>query len=129
MSPRFKNSINNDIPTTGKKNGAFTCDMDLTKIKKLCKQLGCTHNDMMTTLLSNTLFEYFKNNNESHESVNIGLPFSMKAPSKDLKNIRLENDMVGLSTKIKIYKDFDEGLKHFKKLFNGLKNSLDPFGV
>ena len=60
MSPRLTNSMNNDIPTTGRKNGAFSCEMDLSKIKKLCKQIRCTHNDRMTTLLSNTFFEHFK---------------------------------------------------------------------
>jgi NRPS condensation-like uncharacterized protein len=37
MSPRIKNSINNDKPTSGKKNGAFSSEFDLAKIKKLCK--------------------------------------------------------------------------------------------
>lgn len=115
LSPRLTNSLNNDTLTTGKKNGAFTCDMDLSKIKKLCKEIGCTHNDMMTTLLSNTFFEHFKNNGESHKSVNVGMPFSMKAPSKNLKDIRLENDMVGLNVNVKLFEDFDNGLKHFKR--------------
>ena len=129
MTPRIKNSINNDKPTSGKKNGAFTSEMDLAKIKKLCKQLGCTHNDMMTTLLSNTLFEHFKINGENYKAVDVGVPFSMRAPSDKLKDIRLDNDMVGLSVRVELFEHFDEGLKHFKKFFNSLKKSLDPFGV
>ena len=53
----------------------------------------------------------------------------MKAPSKNLKDIRLENDMIGLNVNIKLFEDFDEGLKHFKKFFSAMKSSLDPFGV
>ena len=32
MSPRLTNSMKNVIPTTGRKSGAFSCDMDLSKI-------------------------------------------------------------------------------------------------
>jgi hypothetical protein len=84
---------------------------------------------MMTTLLSTTLFEHFKNNGESYSGVDVGVPFSMRAPSEKVKDIRLDNDMVGLNVKIKLFENFDEGLKHYKKYFNNLKKSLDPFGV
>ena len=103
LSPRLTNSINNDKPTSGRKQGAFTCDLDLKKIKKLCKQLGCTHNDMMTTLMSNTFYEHFKNNGEKYDSINAGIPFSLKKPSEKIKEIRMENDMVGLSVNIKLF--------------------------
>jgi hypothetical protein len=37
--------------------------------------------------------------------------------------------MVGLPVDIKVIEDFDEALAHFKKKFNKMKTSLDPFGV
>ena len=46
---------------TGKKNGAFTCDLDVVKIKQFCRLNDCTVNDYTTALISNTLYEYFEN--------------------------------------------------------------------
>ena len=111
LSPKRANSMNNDKTPTGKCNGAYSHDMDLTKIKKLCKQLGCTHNDMMTTILSNTLYEHFKKTGENPKSVNIGIPFSLRNAPKKVEDIRLNNDMVGLNTEIELFENFDQGLK------------------
>ena len=54
-SPRKTNLLNNDEPVTGRKNGAFSQELSLVKIKTLAKRLECTHNDFMTVLLSQTL--------------------------------------------------------------------------
>ena len=37
--------------------------------------------------------------------------------------------MVGLDVKLKLFEDFDEGLKYYKSYMNSLKKSLDPFGM
>lgn len=114
-TPRRLNYINNNRPFTGRKNGAATQILSLTKIKALAKQLGCTHNDFMTVLLSQTLHDYLKEKGDTVKSIDVALPFSIKQPSKKLKDMRLDNDMIGLHTNIKLFKDFDDGLKHFKK--------------
>ena len=46
---------------TGRKNGAFTTDLDIDEIKEFSKMRGCSLNDYMMALLSNTLYEYFDN--------------------------------------------------------------------
>ena len=46
---------------TGRKNGAFTTDLDINEIKEFSKKQGCSLNDYMMALLSNTLYEYFDN--------------------------------------------------------------------
>ena len=45
---------------TGKKNGAFTRDLDIIKIKNFSKANDCTVNDTISAILSCALFEYFK---------------------------------------------------------------------
>jgi|TARA_B110001450_G_C17302254_1_gene351974 hypothetical protein len=129
MTPRRLNYLNNNKPFTGKKNGAASQALSLTKIKTLAKELGCTHNDFMTTLLSQALHEYMREKGDKNTSIDVALPFSMKQPVKNAKDIRLDNDMVGLHTSIKLFENFDEGLKHFKKQFKIMKSSLAPFGV
>jgi len=128
-TPRRLNFLNNNKPFTGRKNGAATQALNLAKIKTLAKQLGCTHNDFMTALLSQALHEYLKEKGDKSTSVDMAIPFSMKQPGAKAKDIRLDNDMVGLHTSIKLFDDFDEGLKHFKKQFKIMKSSLAPFGV
>ena len=108
----------------------MTDKLDNKKIKALSKQLGCTHNDIMTTLLSTTMYEYFNSRGEKLGSIDIGLPCSLREPIRSLKDFKLNNDMVGLDVNLKLFKDFDQGLKHFKKyLTDRLKKSLDPFGM
>lgn len=60
------NSIKRNEKMTGKKNGAFTTDLDLAEMKAYCKQQNCTINDYTTAVISNTLYDYF----ERHRSVN-----------------------------------------------------------
>lgn len=47
----------------------------------------------------------------------MGMPYSIRQPAKNLQDIRLDNDMVGLSVDIPIFESFDDGLVHFKKKF------------
>lgn len=69
----------------------------------------------MTVLLSQTLKEYLKEKGETPEAIEVAMPFSMKKPKPKKEDNTLFNDMVGLYTVIKLFEDFDEGLKHFKK--------------
>jgi hypothetical protein len=83
----------------------------------------------MSVLLSTSLYEYFSKKGESHKSIGVGMPFSMRQPVKDLKNFRLDNDMVGMPVEYPVIQDFDKALKVYQKIFKALKSSLDPFGV
>ena len=56
------------------------------------------------------------------------MPFSLRESPSDLKNLRLNNDFCCISVPIRVFKDFDEGLKSIKSMFNSLKRSLTPFG-
>lgn len=47
---------------TGLKNGAFTRDIDIVKLKKYSKDNNCTVNDTFTALLSCSLYNYFERN-------------------------------------------------------------------
>ena len=53
------NPIQKNHPMTGKKNGAFTRELDINKIKCFSKDNNCTVNDTISALLSSSLYKYF----------------------------------------------------------------------
>ena len=55
------NAIQKDLPMTGKKNGAFSRNLDINKIKNFSKNNDCTVNDVISALLSCSLYKYFEN--------------------------------------------------------------------
>ena len=129
---------------SGRKNGAYTEDIDLPKVKALAKANGATVNDFMTAVLSNTLYKYYdQHKNEKFEGVkkagpdgyeipkriNIGMPYSLRQPVKELKDLKLNNDFAALPLKIGIYEKFGPALTAFRKQFKAMRTSLDPFGV
>jgi hypothetical protein len=62
------------------------------------------------------------------KEINMGLAFSMRQPSKNLKDLKINNDVAPLCLYIRIFEKFDEALNHFKKNFKAMRTSLDPFG-
>ena len=85
----------------------------------------------MTALLSVTVFKYFEdhrydkfdgiktgsNGFEIPTSINIGMPFSLRQPVEHLKDLKFNNDVVGLPLKMSVYEGFEEALSDFKKKF------------
>ena len=66
---------------------------------------------------------------EFTESIEIAMPYAMSNPGKERKDIRLQNDMVGLPVNLKLFEDFDKGLEYFQNQFKAMKDSFTPFGV
>ena len=56
--PSENNPIKKPVPMSGIKNGAFTCDLDISKMKKYCHSRNCTINDYLTAVLSCSMHEY-----------------------------------------------------------------------
>ena len=56
------------------------------------------------------------------------MPYSIRQPVKELKDIRMENEVAVLPFKMVVRKDISEALAKLKPQFKYLKNSLDPFG-
>ena len=121
-------------PMIGKRNGWYSNDLELIRVKKFCKQIAnCTVNDYTTTLLSTALFEYLENHQEEGQKLpeyfTVGMPFSLRETPADIYKVRLNNDFVCMLVDIKLFKHFDDGINHFKMLLGNMKNSLAPFGV
>ena len=54
------NSIRKSLPLTGRKQAAFSKDIDMPAIKAWCKKNSCTVNDYSCAILSSTMYEYFE---------------------------------------------------------------------
>lgn len=58
---------------SGRKNGAYTEDIDLPKVKALAKANGATVNDFMTALVSVTMYKYFdEHKNDKFDGIKTG---------------------------------------------------------
>ena len=85
---RAPNSIKNGKPPSGIKKGGYRIDFNITDIKKFCKAKNTTVNDHTAAILSQTMYDYFKEKGEGGEvpkTINIGVPFSLRKPFKEIK--------------------------------------------
>ncbi len=87
-----KNPISNGKQCSGLKIGSFAKDYSLNLIKKKCRVLHVTFNDLIVTAISITLKKYFNENGDSKTNkLMLYIPFNirMKLPSPDDR--QLEN--------------------------------------
>lgn len=125
------NSIKNGVTASGIKRGGYRYDFNITDMKQYCKANKVSINDHTAALLSQTMHDYYKEKGEDGKvpsSINIGVPYSMRQPVKEIKKVRMDNDFASLPISIDIHEKYDDALSHTKKLFNALKSSLMPFG-
>jgi len=62
--------------------------------------------------------------------IEIAMPFSFRQDQfKKAEDIKIDNDYCTLSMPIRLFKDFDSALAHFKVFFSKMKKSFDPFGT
>jgi hypothetical protein len=117
------NSINRGEPMSGRKKGAFTHDLDISKIKKFCKMKNCTINDYYTAQFSAVFYEYFEKYPEDSngkklavpKEINFGMPVSMRQPFETLNDVRMINEFCPIPVTMPIRKTIDEALPIFVK--------------
>jgi len=102
---RAPNSISGDKAMTGIKRGAFTEDLNFDDLKTFCKSKEVTINDYWCALLSNSLYQYFENHkNEKFGGipsyVSMAMPYSLRQPPKDKKDVKLVNDFIAVPIQI-----------------------------
>jgi hypothetical protein len=83
---------------SAKKEGAFSLDFDLPKIKTFCKKNGCTFNDYMMTIVNMSLREYMVKNQTIKdttypipETITCSAIFSLREPVKSIKDCKMDN--------------------------------------
>lgn len=120
---------------TGRKNGAFVEDLQLAKIKAFCKQRGCTVNDYISAVMSNSFYEYFERHQEEDgkiftrpTKVQLGMPVSMRQPMVHIEDVRMTNEMIAFPAVIPVLKSMDEALPPIMAYFKKLRRSIRIYG-
>ena len=61
--------------------------------------------------------------------MHVAVPFSFRQPSKNIKDATMHNDFGSMLVDMKLFDKFADALPFYKKVFNKLKKSFNPFGV
>jgi len=124
----------------GQKTTAYYSGFNLKEMKSFCKERKCTLNDYMGTLVSCTLSDYMDQEERRQEiekekvykkpeTCRFIIPFSFRQPVKELKDVKLENNLGYLPLEIMLSNDFDKVLNHTQQRFNYMKSSIMPYGM
>ena len=125
-----RNGISKGAPLKGKKNGAFTKDIPLEKLKEISRDSGYTINDIIMALTGLVLKKYLMSVGDTKtKHLHLGVPFSIRETPKSKKDLQLRNDFSIMKIKLEVSEDFDFLLRKVQKRMDDIKNSLDPFGV
>lgn len=128
-----------DEGMSGKKVFGYT-DLDLASMKSIVKQKKISINDYTCALFSWTMYEYLKQEAdrakqqkkpiyEVPKTIRMAIPFSFRQPFKELKDVKFKNDFGSILMDLKLFDNFDDNLKDCKRQLDGLKTSLNPYGV
>lgn len=124
----IKNAISNsknvmlkkDVLSTGKSNLGKPIEFELDQLKKLAKHLKCTLNDLLITLISNSVDKYSeiycKEERSLKESLSIFVPIGNTSIATSLKKVNknLKNNAAGVNTYISVVKDINNGVNTIK---------------
>lgn len=109
---------------------AVSQDYSLLEIKQKAKEFGVSINDMVTTILSMTLKQYFSLKNDTETSkVMFIMPYSMRTPPKDPKVFNFNNEFVTVPVEMRLVSEFRSGLKIISKDLAKIKGSFMFMGI
>ena len=96
-----KNTIKRYTPITGKKNGAFSSDIDLATMKLWCKKNNCTINDYTTAIVCKAMHQYCLDHSQDEDgtqfkipdSLMFGIVFSLRQLPKRIVDVNINNQI------------------------------------
>lgn len=81
FTPTERNAIHNGKPLKGIKKGVLSKNISVEDVKKECKKLNATINDVIMALTSMTLKEYLESKGDTKTSyINLSVPYSLRPP-------------------------------------------------
>lgn len=136
LSPPDLNCIKKQLPVANKRNGAYSSDIDLKKVKAFCKANKCTVNDYTTAVLTNSIYEFCdKHRNidgityEMPKTLALSCPLSLRQPFKSIKDAKISNEIVALLIHMPISKDLKTAIPEVQAQFSPYKSGLDLYGT
>jgi hypothetical protein len=114
----------------GQKNNAITMPFDLNVLKKIAKSHNGTVNDVVLSMLAVSMREYIRSKDDlDTKSINLLMPFSLRALPKNVAEHTVENDFSALCFTLQLKENFEVCMQQIRKQSSSLRKSLYPYGV
>jgi diacylglycerol O-acyltransferase / wax synthase len=124
------NLIKSNVNLKSKKNNAICKTFSVPELKRVSKHYGCTLNDVVLSILSSSLKQYFETHgDEKTQSINLLVPFSLRELPKTIAEHKMNNDFNVICFTLAMKKSFEEAIKVVSAKTRKLKGSLYPFAV
>ena len=99
------------VHLVGRKNNAISKPFELSNLKRAARDHHGTLNDVVLALTSISIKEYLHSQNDDNsKSINMLLPFSLRALPAKVEQLRIENDITLLCFTLKLHSAFNEAM-------------------
>ena len=106
------NLIKSNVNLKSKKNNAICKTFSVPELKRVSKHYGCTLNDVVLSILSSSLKQYFETHgDEKTQSINLLVPFSLRELPKTIAEHKMNNDFNVICFTLAMKKSFEEAVK------------------
>lgn len=130
LYPADKNPIASGKPFTGDKKGAFSKEYNVDQVKVKCKELGVTFNDLFMTIMSLSIKRYFiSQGDEKTNKMLVMIPINFRERPTTPENFEFKNQFSIFPQEIKLFTDFDTGVKVISRDMKPIRNSFVSIGM
>ena len=88
-------------------------EMDIDKIKKVCKQRGCTVNDYCFSLISVAFYRYMEK--DPPKFVQMIMPIGLRTSQERIEDFQINNQFVRMPIQLPIHSNFDLALSKIEE--------------
>lgn len=106
------NLIKSKVALKSKKLNAVTKSFKVAELKRISQYYNCTLNDIVLSIVSKSLKQYLlSKGDEKTQSMNLLVPFSLRALPQSIKEHRLENDFSILCFTLTLFEKIEDAIK------------------
>ena len=110
---------------SGQMNAVCSNRFNFPDIKLLSKQLGCTINDVVTTSITTSMNQLFKENEDEAKSFTLVMPANIRFGFYETReSLKLENIFTAIPVKLPMTSSMESGYAPVRKVMNTLKGKL-----
>lgn len=110
---------------SGQMNAITSSQFNFQDIKLLSKQLGYTINDVVTTSITTSMNQLFKENEETAKQFTLVMPANIRFKFYETReSLRLENIFTAIPVRLPMTENMIDGYTPVRKIMNTLKGKL-----
>jgi hypothetical protein len=113
----------------GKHRSVNSKIISMAKTKVILKEKNITFNDLMLSIISKSLRQYFQERGDTTDEITMCMPYTYKIIPENVAEYKYFNMFVGLPVYLKLKDNLDDALKHVASLMKSLKNSTVPIAT